>query len=260
MVISLLSCRKHLLDLNKPRIHNFLQKKIDKVIAYELNKLDQPRPTLSVLRNILEVFNDVGDQEFCEHFLKKIQNVVHGISIPKFDLSNEANSSQCNNFVELKPFIESALSERDKLDDLKKFFSSIEANQTDKHNDPLHSIAAKAYEKVQRSYEGFDKYIVDLGNNFIEPNRFLGRIANKPAAKNMFEFLDKVSIVNLLEAMDDIETGTETIADDTPENPEKKMKVDHEHTEGVASSDHIEVNINLSPLGSGGVEECRGQG
>jgi len=280
-IIHLFCHYKDLLDLNKPLIYNTLKEQMNPLIREELQ---QSNNNLDGLRNILEVFSNKGDKDFCENFLTKVRNHVQSSDfIPKLDIDLSKK-------ISLEKFL-SILSIKSKLEDLKKLFSSIESGQTDPYLESLSSIAADAYEKVNQSWERVDNHIINLGDRVIEPTCSLGKIAKTEASKNMFGFLDTIDGTSLFLTRDHRKTDAlmkktlklqkmvvlfekiqkafafERLADDNIEKAAKKLKVDEgikgePKGEALYASDHLTTavpDISLSTIGAGMMEECKGQ-
>ncbi|AVP87644.1 hypothetical protein phytr_7040 [Candidatus Phycorickettsia trachydisci] len=251
-MISFFCHYKGLLDLNKSSISSLLKKNINKIIKHELN---EPNNNMDGLRNVLEAFSNADNNAFCKDFLKKVKKHVQSSGfVPKLklDLDNDTN---------IKKF----LLARSKLEDLKKLFSSIESEQTDPYLESLSCIASKVYEKVNQYWEQIDKHIVDLGNKVIDPTYPLGKIAKTEASKNIFELLGK----DMTELFQTRDHRRQTLANNQAEAATKKLKTD----EGTEDNDHSGMSdisdnlptevcsdVGLSTVGSGGIEECKGQG
>ncbi|AVP87645.1 hypothetical protein phytr_7050 [Candidatus Phycorickettsia trachydisci] len=272
--VSLLSCHKQLLDLNKPVISSFLEENVDQIIRYELDKLDQPRAILTGLRNIFEIFSDAGNENFCKSFLEAIKQYAYNFtSLPTFDLS------QVNN-------IKSFLIVKANREEFKELLSSIQ------YADPLSNIVNEAKAEVERSYNSVDNYIVSLTRRVIEPTEPLGSIGHAKGLKVMLNFLDQVDANRLFQTRD--HRKTDALMEKLPKLQrmfvlfEKLQKAvvfgrmggniiekatqkvianvgmkDESNGEEYSIFDHLPTevcpDVALSTVGSGGVEECKGQ-
>lgn len=271
---------KELLNLEKKDISIILKNNIDDIIKYCF--LHKYHNTFGVLKNVLEVFSNNDQQEFCQKFLAKVQESCDE-SLSRFQRYNNGNENVKLNYYPVNVDYALEVQFRDDkkmpgeiyrlaqilflLKDYKKMFFSINANSNEQNLVELEKIFNATYKEIEKPYNEFNDNILDLTNIVIQSTYWLGKISNSPAIYYLLSFLypseisalfvscgrnpDEISLDGF-DFMEDSSDGSDFMEDSS--DGFDLM----EDSSGLLLCDEI-YQSDVPALGSGGAEEAKGQ-
>lgn len=220
IMVSFLSRYEGFLDLRKPPVRKYLKDHIDKIITNELNCNSS-----KAFYNILKVFNDAGEHDFCVDVVKKITNIVQQENfLPKV----HQKSSQD---------IDSLSAHKAQLESLGELFVFIDKPPANKYVVELNQVFKATNQKRAEFIEADQKQRIDLTNKVIHSTKPLGYIADTPAIECVLSCLKDKDVTSLCLTRNSTKKNYE-------DHPSKRQAV-----EMVADFDPIEYF--LGSLGDG---------